>query len=294
MAATIASTSAAVDVRITWSDLPDHVRVAVEAILGGPVVSAAFQAGGFSPGTADRVVTAADHRAFVKAVSRAQNQRSPEIHRSEAAIAARLPATQHAPRLLGSYDDGEWVALVLEDVDGRHPVTPWDPTELHTVLTSLNALTAALTPAPIVDVPSAEQALTSDFAGWARLAADLPGGLDPWAAARLDELAGCAELGLRSLQQGDSLVHADLRADNLLLRGDGTVAFVDWPWACIGLAWLDVLLLLVGPGLARRILPRRRREAGRGGTSDTAGLPTTPGRQHPGVAQGTDVIACVS
>jgi hypothetical protein len=45
----------AVDVRITWHDLPAHVHAAVARILGGPVVRAASQAGGFSPGTADRV-----------------------------------------------------------------------------------------------------------------------------------------------------------------------------------------------------------------------------------------------
>lgn len=231
--------------RITWSDLPAHVQAAVQDILGGKVVSYASQAGGFSPGTADRVVTTTGRRAFVKAVSTAQNERTPDIHRREAAVAARLPATEHTPRLLGSYDDGEWVALILDDVDGRHPVTPWDPAELHAVLSSLRALTAALTPTPIEDLPRAAETLALDFAGWARLAAEDPGDLDPWAAARLDRLAGCAELGLRTLQQGDSLAHADLRADNLLVRSDGTVAFVDWPWACNGPAWLDALLLLV-------------------------------------------------
>ena len=45
-------------VRITWSDLPGQVRAAVEEPAGSPVLAAESQAGGFSPGTADRVVTA--------------------------------------------------------------------------------------------------------------------------------------------------------------------------------------------------------------------------------------------
>jgi len=45
-------------------------------------------------------------------------------------VAAALPSTAPTPTLLGSYDDGEWVALVYEDIEGRHPVTPWLPDEL--------------------------------------------------------------------------------------------------------------------------------------------------------------------
>jgi hypothetical protein len=113
----------ATGVRIGWADLPGKVRSAIEDLLGSPVVEAVSQPGGFSPGTADRVRTAAGTRAFVKAVSMAQNPGSVEFHRREAAVTARLPAEAAAPRLLGTYDDGEWVALVLEDVPGR-PRTP--------------------------------------------------------------------------------------------------------------------------------------------------------------------------
>ncbi len=47
-----------VGVRIGWTDLPIDVRGAVEVIVGGAVVEAVSQVGGFSPGTADRVRTA--------------------------------------------------------------------------------------------------------------------------------------------------------------------------------------------------------------------------------------------
>ena len=58
--------------RIGWADLPERVRDEVQAIIGGEVVSAVSQSGGFSPGTADRVVTTNGRRAFVKAVSPAR------------------------------------------------------------------------------------------------------------------------------------------------------------------------------------------------------------------------------
>jgi aminoglycoside phosphotransferase (APT) family kinase protein len=233
----------ATGVRIGWTDLPSHVRREIEAVIGEPVVDAVSQAGGFSPGSADRIRTASGRRVFVKAVSSAANPRSPEMHRQEARVAAVLPVSAPTPTLLGSYDDGEWVALVYEDVEGRHPATPWLPDELRRVQAALTELASVLTPSPLRS-PTAADALADDFAGWRRLAAEPPADLDPWLAGHLDDLVALADRGLRALA-GDTLVHTDIRADNILLGADGRVTVVDWPSACRGPAWLDQLLLLV-------------------------------------------------
>ena len=42
---------------------------------------------------------------------------------------------------------------------------------------------------------------------------------------------------------GTSLVHADIRADNILLTEE-RVVFVDWPWACQAQPWIDLVALL--------------------------------------------------
>jgi aminoglycoside phosphotransferase (APT) family kinase protein len=60
----------------------------------------------------------------------------------------------------------------------------------------------------------------------------------------LDDLCRWAERGQAALV-GDTLAHTDVRADNLLFDTDGCVRFVDWPWACVGPAWLDAVLLLL-------------------------------------------------
>jgi len=228
-------------VRIGWRDLPAHVRAAVEAIVGGTVVEALSQPGGFSPGTADRVRTADGKRAFVKAVSPAQNERSPGLIRREAEVLAALPDGVPAPRLLGRHDDGDWAAVVLEDVEGRHPVTPWLPAELDLVRTALGDLSRATAPP---GSPAATDRLAEDFAGWDRIHADPPADLDPWVVAHLDELRELAGRGLAALT-GEALVHTDIRADNLLIGPDGALTIVDWPWACRGPVWLDTLLLLI-------------------------------------------------
>lgn len=230
-------------VRIGWSDLPGYVRREVEAVIGEPVVDAVSQAGGFSPGSADRIRTGGGRRVFVKAVSSAANPRSPEMHRQEARIAAALPSAAPTPTLLGSYDDGTWVALVYEDVEGRHPVTPWLPDELRRVQAALTELAAVLTPSPLRS-PTAADALAHDFAGWRRMAAEPPADLDPWLAEHLADLVALADRALHALA-GDTLVHTDIRADNILLGAGGRVTVVDWPSACRGPAWLDQLLLLV-------------------------------------------------
>lgn len=240
---TIVGMVVAAGVRIGWDDLPGSVRCAVEEIVGGAVVEAVSQVGGFSPGTADRVRTADGRRAFVKAVSATQNEHSPHLHRAEARVTAALPSAAPTPKLLGVHDDGDWVALVLTDVDGRHP--DWrDAADVAAARAAIADLARTLTPCPIDDVPTARDLLEPDFTGWHRLRDDPPARLDPWVADHLDDLCRRAEHGVVALA-GDTLAHADVRADNLLISDDGRVTVVDWPWGCRGPAWLDTLLLLL-------------------------------------------------
>ncbi|POH71679.1 phosphotransferase [Arthrobacter glacialis] len=230
--------------RIRWTDLPEHVRVGIEQILGSPVVESMGQQGGFSPGTADRVRTAAGLRAFVKAVNPALNEASPAIHRKEAAITAALPCTLPAASLIGKFDDGDWIALVLSDVEGNHPHIPWRTNELTLVLDALLGLARMPIPQGLEHLPELSQELSDEFGGWARIRADLPESCDPWILGNLDCLELLAELGLSDLG-GDSLVHTDVRADNVLITRDNGAILVDWPWACVGSGWFDALTVLV-------------------------------------------------
>lgn len=241
-------TPAAGGVRLTWAELPADLRGWVEDVLGGPVVSATSQAGGFSPGTADRVVTRDGRRAFVKAVGTAQNQESPGIHRREGVIAAGLPESPHLPRLVDRRDDGDWMTLVFDDIEGRTPQVPWRTDELEATLVALDVLADLLTPSPVVDLTAVPERWRSLFAGWSNLRERPDRSLDPWARQHLDALVDLAERGRLALV-GDTLVHGDLRADNLLVRPDGIVAVVDWPWASPGADWLDRALLMINVDL---------------------------------------------
>jgi aminoglycoside phosphotransferase (APT) family kinase protein len=229
--------------RMRWGQLPADVQAGVEAVLGSPVLSAQSQAGGFSNGTADRVRTRSGSTAFVKAISTAMNAGAADLHRREARITAALPRSVPAPRLLGVYDDGDWVALALQDIEGHHPALPWREPDLHAALDMLTRLAELVTPCPIADAPAASEVLADAFAGWDRIAASPPDDLDAWAAHNLPALRRLAADALGALH-GDTLVHYDVRADNLLIDTAGQVTILDWPWACRGPAWLDTVMLL--------------------------------------------------
>lgn len=228
--------------RITVDDLPDAVRARLDEVLGAPVVEHVSHPGGFSPGTADKVTSADGTVAFVKAVHADLNPDSPGIHRAEARVMAALPDTIPVPRWIDGFELDGWVVLVEEYVPARHPVLPWTAATFAPVLDATLALADRLTPAPLPDLRTASEQARRMGNGWASLAGAPPADLDPWIAARLDELAARVERSLAALD-GDTLCHWDLRADNILLRDDGEVVFIDWPWALRGARWLDAVLL---------------------------------------------------
>lgn len=225
-----------------WDDLPAGVRAAVRAVVPADVVAADTQAHGFSPGVAARLRLADGSGAFVKAISSSPNPAAPDLHRTEGRLTASFPPGAPVPRLLGMHDDGEWVALVYEEVDGRQPSVPWRMDELEHVVDSLGRLHESLTPSPVADVGRAvdDEGNIAEFASWSALRDEGGDGLDEWTRAHLDELADL-ESGWRAAADGDTLLHLDLRADNMLIRPDGEVVFVDWPWGARGAPLLDVV-----------------------------------------------------
>jgi Phosphotransferase enzyme family len=210
-------------------------------------VRAISEPGGFSPGVAARLHLADGRRAFAKVVSQAANPESPGMHRIEGAVLARLPATLPVPRLLATYDTGEWVGLILEEIDGRPPRLPWRRSELDRVLAAIGDLQAALTPAPFA-APTFAERHRNVFGKWGVLARALAQGsdpladVDPWAVAHLSELVAL-EQGALAATAGPTLLHSDLRADNLLIAKD-RVYVADWPAACVGAGWVDLALFL--------------------------------------------------
>ena len=229
--------------RVSFEALPAALRHEIEARCGSPVVAAASQSGGFSPGVAARLALADGGRRFVKAVHPAANPDAPDLHRREGAVVAAMPADVPVPRWRWTIDEGPggWVVLAFDDVAGRQPAVPWRRDELDAVLVALEALAERLTPSPLAEGWLGQAGdLTADAdRRWASVPAADADRLDAWTRRHLDELARL-ESGVAAAAAGTTLLHQDLRADNLLLTDDGVVV-VDWPHARVGQPWIDLL-----------------------------------------------------
>lgn len=288
-------------VRLGWGDVPASVREQVEARVGSALVDVVSQAGGFSPGVAARVRTADGQRVFLKAAGPLPNPDTAHFHRREGRIAAQLPNGAPVPRFLWMLDDAEtgWVVLAFESIDGHQPAQPWREDELRRVMAALNKLSAFLTPAPLDagEVGAASEALDSYICGWRLLLNDPPDvrdKLDAWSQQHLDKLAAL-EAKAGAAAEGDTLLHFDLRADNILLTDDNRVWIVDWPHVRVGAAWVDVVFFAPSVAMAGGLSPEdllnlyepsrmADREAVDAGIAAVAGffvrqslLPTPPG-----------------
>ncbi len=236
--------------RLTWPDLPETIRTEIESAVGGRVIHATSKPGGFSPGLASVLELDTGAAVFAKAVAMSRNDFTAAAIRSETRVLRQLPAHVPAPRPRWSYDDGEWVVLVTDAVDGHNPAQPWRPDELARFLDAATVLARALTPSPFgngtprpadgtatphpadgpatahpADNPATPQ--SADGFGVPRLADDEEFQVDGW----------------REAAAGDTLLHGDLRSDNFLLTKTGFV-FVDWPSVCLGAPWLDLVICL--------------------------------------------------
>lgn len=233
----------AVGVRLGYAAVPVAVRQWVEETLGSPVVATAEQVGGMSPGCATRVTCADGSRAFVKAVGHELNPDTPRLFRREVAVLGHLGEHELWARLLASYDDGAWVALLIEDVEGRHPDFT-DEADLAAVVAGTDRLSQVLQERAVprsVDLVD----VSSVFRKWAACLdtlADAPTEAPVPTWLRTDPHGWAAVLSDHAARPMPYVAHWDIRVDNLLRRPDGRIVFVDWGVAARGPAWVDPLL----------------------------------------------------
>ena len=228
--------------RLEWAFLPPHLRAWIERRCGSPVVKALSQTAGFTPGFASVLVCEDGSRHFVKAASVKAQKMFADSYREEARKLAALPASVPAPRLLWHLDD-DWVVLGIEYVAARPPHRPWQQADLDALLDSLEVAADALTPPPPgLDLDTAEVDFAPLLQGWPHIHATRAD-LDAAHLAEAETLARrCAEV-----VGGDTLVHTDVRSDNVLIDPDGRALLCDWNWPVRGCDWFDSFAALIGP-----------------------------------------------
>lgn len=174
---------------------------------------------------------------------------SPQWLRDEAAILSTVQG-RSAPRFI-AFEDGTEPLLVLEDLMPARWPPPWHEGDVEAVLAALAEVAQAR-----ADVPLLEDV---DLNGWRAVAADPEPFLSTdlrdaaWLERMLPTLLAATEAAPLA---GDSLLHCDVRSDNLCVK-DGHVVLVDWNHARLGNARFDIAFWLPSLVLERGPKPQR-------------------------------------
>lgn len=220
----------------------------IAELVGEPVTSVVDVAGrGFTPAQRLRVTFADGSTAFAKV---AVNESTAEWLAEEHVVYSQLEG-DFLPRFLG-YDAAEPALLLLEDLSDAHWPPPWTEAAIAAVSGVLDKLATLWPPQGVKPVDVYRDELTN---GW-RLVEQDPGpflsfGLcsPDWLAEMLPVLQDSVE---RAPIGGESILHFDVRSDNIAIAGERAV-LVDWNWACIGnplfdrAAWAPSLHVEGGP-----------------------------------------------
>lgn len=183
------------------------------------------------------IVYGADCTAFVKARAVDAGPSLADEHR----ILTQLAAVPHVPRVLHGEsidtEEGEWDLLITSVAPGEPPAHPWNDEDLEAVLDALAEMREGLSS---VSTEAAQgNTMVGYFSGWKAIAEDRH---HPWFpyAKRWHPL----ERHLRSeLSHAHTVVHGDLRADNIL-RDARRVTLVDWAQLAVAPPWIDAALVL--------------------------------------------------
>ena len=211
-------------------------RLKAEPVAWGPVTT-----GGHTP--ARRwIVTLDDGRTVFAKV--ATDELTASWLRDEHLIYSLLRGARFMPGYVGFYDDGTYPVLVLEDLSSAAWPPPWDAERVAAVIQCVADVAAADAPAGLPRVADDHLGLRD---GWAeveeRAAAFLALGIcsPAWLDAHLGALRSAGEA---APLDGDTLLHFDVRSDNVCFRDDGTAVLVDWNWTSVGNPAIDVVFWL--------------------------------------------------
>jgi hypothetical protein len=210
----------------------------IEALLGARVVSAEPVVGrGYTHNRRERITLDDGRSVFVKA---AVDDLSAGWLRLEHLVYANVVGT-FMPDFLG-YDEGSGVPLlVIEDLSDAYWPPPWREGDVALVRSALDAVAATSAPAGLTPIGDWRAEWLS---GWSAVRDDpepfLATGVasHDWLEANLDALEAAAERA--PVADGSSLLHLDVRSDNLALTERGPVLF-DWNWASRGNPLLDLV-----------------------------------------------------
>lgn len=218
-----------------------NVLRALRPLRSEPVAWSEVSRGGYTPARRWVVELEDGRTAFVKV---ATDEATASWIRDEHVVYSALRGATFMPAYLGFHDDGRAPVLALEDLSSGSWPPPWDRSKVDAVLDCLASVAAASPPAGL---PRADDHHVDLREGWREIEGEpapfLGLGLcaPDWLEAHLPTLRAAAE---HAPLGGTSLLHLDVRSDNVCLRSDGSAVLVDWNWASTGSPACDVVFWL--------------------------------------------------
>ena len=229
--------------RLEWPFLPPHLRAWIERRCGSPVVSALTQNSGFTPGlrlgagVRGRLAPLREGRVGQGPadVRRLLPRGGPQARRPPAGGPRAPPEVAPRRRLGGPRHRVRRRPHAAAAVGARGARRP-----------PRRARGGRRRGSPRRRPGSPSRRAEADFAplleGWPAIRAARTD-LD---AAHLAEAEALARR-YAEVVGGDTLVHTDIRSDNVLIDPDGRALVCDWNWPVRGAAWFDSLAALIAP-----------------------------------------------
>jgi thiamine kinase-like enzyme len=215
------------------AEFSDELRVRVERLLNDRVTSAESVTGGYTAAGRRRLQMRSGATVFVKFGADAMTA---EALRREWCVYSELKAP-FMPQVWGWEDHPLEPVMVLEDLSGARWPPPWDRKmvdDVRSTLESVHASAAGLGPSVELHGKFKEEwrEVAKDPEPFIRLGLVTPNWLERALPALLDASAQVEE-------DGDDVIHLDVRSDNLCRASRGIV-LIDWSWACLGNGALDL------------------------------------------------------
>ena len=196
--------------RISWDDLPDELKTAIEQRTGRILDASTATAGQNSPVAA--TVTTDQGKTFVKGLPRSESRSSSQGR--EIAVAPLV--REISPHLRWHFEEAGWIVLGYQHVEGRHADYRPGSRDPDALLPLIKALGE-------IEVPAGSGPFKMAEDRW-KTYVDDPRELEIFV--------------------GATLQHTDWIPHNVLISPERPY-LIDWAWPTLGAAWMDPAYFLI-------------------------------------------------
>lgn len=237
-----------------WADIPPTVVDALHRITKSPVIDSQIIWGGFAPNATLAVTCKSGARYFIKGTPPTQTERGKEITALEIAFYENdyLPAGV-SPAFYGSVSMDDWILAVFELIERGEESLPWTEAKYRAVFKSMdtayqhNKNRTSFAPyirnhiRHVDEIDELDSVLGSAdaTANTARIFTN-PTAAAAWLTKYANPLRTMAS-SVKAYTEFHTLLHCDLRHDNVVFDTSGNAKLVDWAWPTSGPLAFDVM-----------------------------------------------------